>query len=270
MTHPLFDTRNPLKERLAADRPALGLFVLSGSPTVMEACSTFGLDWLLVDAEAAAVSPDDVLRSFQAVTGTGVAPLVRVPRLDHHLIGHMLDIGARGVLVPKVDSADMARAVVQAALYPPHGRRGVNPVRVSGYFHDVSAYLRTANEHAFVLVQIESREAVEAAGEIAAVPGIDGLFVGPGDLAVGLGQPGEVSGELMDHACARVLDAVRAVGKTAGIFAYSDELARRYLADGYRFVAIGNDLKMLRAGLQASLDEIGRSDATAHPDHLVA
>jgi 2-keto-3-deoxy-L-rhamnonate aldolase RhmA len=236
----------------------------------MEACSTFGLDWLLVDAEAAAVTQADVLRSFQAVTGTGVAPLVRVPRLDHHLVGHMLDIGAHGVLVPKVDSAEAARAVVQAALYPPLGKRGVNPVRASGYFHDVHAYLAAANEHALVLVQVESREAVEAADEIAAVPGIDGLFVGPGDLAVALGQPGDVTGPGMERACARVLDAARRAGKTAGIFAYTDELARRRLADGYRLVAIGNDLKMLRAGVEASLDQVRRSDDVVHPDHLVA
>lgn len=266
--HPLLDTGNPLKARLAAGRSALGLFVLSGSSTVMEACSTFGLDWLLVDAEAAAVSPDDILRSFQAVTGSGAAALVRVPRLDHHLIGHMLDIGAHGVLVPKIESAEMARAVVQAALYPPQGKRGVNPVRVSGYFHDIPAYLHAANARALVLVQIESREAVEAADEIAAVPGIDGLFVGPGDLAVALHQPGEVTGLRVERACAQVLHAARAAAKIAGIFAYSEELARRYLADGYQFIAIGNDLKMLRTGVQASLDEIKRSDA--HPDHLVS
>lgn len=256
MTHPLRERVNPVKRKIACGEVATGLFVLSGSPIVMEACSTFPLDWLLVDAEASPVSPETILHLFQAVSGSGVAPLVRVPQLDHHTIEHLLDLGAYGVLVPKVGSAAMARAAVQAAYYPPLGRRGINPVRVSGYFEDVPGYLRAANERTMVLAQIETVEGLDAAAEIAAVEGVDGLFLGPGDMAAELGQPGEVTGPAMDAASARVLEAARAHGKVAGVFAYSLELARRYVEDGFAFVAIGNDVKLLRAALTADLDAL--------------
>lgn len=251
--HPLLVSGNPVKAKLELGEPAFGLFMLSGSPLVMEACSTFPLDWLLVDAEASPVSTESILHLFQAVSGSGVAPLVRVPNLDHHIIEHLLDLGAFGVLVPKVSSPAMAEAVVQAAYYPPLGRRGINPVRVSGYFHDVPEYLRWANDRTLCLVQIETREGLACVEEIAAVEGVDGLFLGPGDMASELGQPGVVTGPAMDRASNAVLDAARRHGKVAGIFAYSVELARRYVADGFTFVAVGNDLKLLRSALAADL-----------------
>lgn len=256
MTHPLLQRRNPVKERLARGEVATGLFVLSGSAIVMEACSTFALDWLLVDAEASPVSGETILHLFQSVSGSGVAPLVRVPQLDHHTIEHLLDLGAYGVLVPKVNDAAMARAAAQAAYYPPKGRRGINPVRVSAYFEDVPGYLREANERTMVLAQIETVEGLAAADEIAAVDGIDGLFLGPGDMAAELGQPGDVTGPAMEDAAARVRDAARAHGKAAGVFAYSIELARRYVDDGFTFVAVGNDVKLLRAAITADLEAL--------------
>ena len=133
----------------------------------------------------------------------------------------------------------MARAVVEAAYYPPQGRRGVNPVRVSGYFGDVPGYLEAANEQTMCLVQIENREGLQCASELAAVEGIDGLFLGPGDMASQLGQPGLVTGPAMERAARTVLDAATAHGKVAGVFAYSTELAVRYIEQGFKFVAVG-------------------------------
>jgi 2-keto-3-deoxy-L-rhamnonate aldolase RhmA len=253
MTHPLFARGNRVKAMTARGETALGLFIVSASPIVMEACSTFALDWLLVDAEGSPVSNASILHMCQVLSGSPVVPLVRVPSLDQHAIEHVLDLGAFGVLVPKVSSVEAAAAVVRAAYYPPLGRRGVNPIRVSGYFGDVAGYLGTANERTMCLVQIETREALACAHEIAAVDGIDGLFLGPGDMASELGQPGEVTGPAMDRASAIVLAAATRSGKVAGIFAYSIELGRRYVREGFTFVAIGNDIKLLRSALTADL-----------------
>lgn len=256
MTHPLGRMANPVKERLLRKELTLGLFVLSGSAMVMEACATLPFDWLLVDAEASPVSNETILHLLQVTAGSGVAPFVRVPCLDHHTIEHVLDLGAFGVLVPKVDSPAMARAAVEAAYYPPLGRRGINPVRASGYFADVPGYLRHANQRTACLVQIETCDGLARADEIAAVPGVDALFVGPGDLASALGQPGDVTGPAMDEATRVVLKAARNHGKAAGIFAYSTELAQRYVCDGYTFVAVGNDLKHLRSALTDELQAV--------------
>ncbi|MGH8684076.1 MAG: HpcH/HpaI aldolase family protein [Nitrosospira sp.] len=254
--HRLLEHGNVVKEKLYRGEPSLGIFVLSCSPIVMELCSTLPLDWLLVDAEASPVSPETILHLFQAVSGSNIVPLVRVPSLDHHIIEHMLDLGAYGVLVPKVDSPEMARAAVEASFYPPRGRRGISPVRASGYFMDVPGHLMSANDRTMCFVQIETLAGLESVEQIAAVDGLDGLFVGPGDLASELGQPGEVTGPLMDEARARILRAAKAHGKIPGIFAYSADLARVYLNEGFSFVAIGNDLRLLRLGIAAELRQV--------------
>jgi 2-keto-3-deoxy-L-rhamnonate aldolase RhmA len=260
MSHPLFERENRVKHATARGEVMLGLFFLSGSPMLVETCSTLPLDWVLVDAEASPVSSETILQLFQALTGSGVVPLVRAPQLDHHIIEHLLDLGAFGVLVPKVSSVAMAEKAVQAAFYPPLGRRGINPVRASGYFADVPGYLRSANERTMCLVQIETREGLANADAIAAVEGIDGLFLGPGDMASELGQPGDVTGPAMDAAAATVLGAATNHGKVAGIFAYSRELARQYIGDGFTFVAIANEIKLLRSAVVEELAALRRPD----------
>ncbi len=246
-------THNPVRARLNSGEPALGLFLLSGSSQVAELLSTLSIDWLVVDMEASPISPREVIQVFQALHNTRVAPLVRVPVNSHHLIEQALDWGAHGVLVPKVDDADAARLVAAAARYPPHGRRGVNPVRASAYFADVGAYLSNANARTLCMVQVESVRAVENARAIAGVDGIDLLFIGAGDLAYSLGQPGQVTGPQMDTARRRVIDACLEHHKIPGIFAYSLELAEQYLVEGFRFVAFGNDYKLLREAASGSL-----------------
>lgn len=254
--HRLLEHGNIVKEKLYRGESSLGIFMLSCSPIVMELCSTLPLDWLLVDAEASPISPETILHLFQAVSGSNIVPMVRVPCLDRHLIEHMLDLGAYGVVVPKVDSPAMAKAAVEASFYPPRGRRGISPVRASGYFTDVPGHLMSANDRTMCFVQIETLAGLESVEQIAAVDGLDGLFIGPGDLASELGQPGKVTGPLMDEARARVLHAAKVHGKIAGIFAYSANLARVYLNEGFGFVAIGNDLKLLRSGITSELQQV--------------
>ncbi|MBK7756274.1 MAG: hypothetical protein IPI35_07665 [Deltaproteobacteria bacterium] len=143
---------------------------MSASSFLAEACSTLPLDWLMVDGEAGAFSKGDVLHMLQAMGGSDVTPMVRVSHLDRHTIEHALDVGAFGVLVPKVDTAEEAVDAARFCRFPPRGARGINPVRASGYFSDVPGYLAAANARTLCMVQIESAQAVENVNAIAAVP----------------------------------------------------------------------------------------------------
>lgn len=263
--HPLL-APGPSLSRAATGTPgpALGLFLLSGNSMIAELCGTLPLDWVVLDMEASPMSGPDALHMLQALTGSSCTPLVRVSRLDHHLIEHALDLGAAGVMVPKVDTPAQAEEAAAACRFPPEGRRGINPVRASGYFADVAGYLATANAATSCVVQIESARALENVEAIAAVPGVDALFLGMGDLACDLGQPGVMTGPAMDTARAAVLRAAQEHGKLAGIFAYTPELARQYADEGFTLIAFGNEIKLLRDAVVAGLDGL-RGPGTEAP-----
>ncbi len=268
--HPLLRRRR----RTALPKPLepglLGLFLLWAEPGIAELCGLLPVDFVVIDMEAGALSRSDVLRMLQALSGWPASSLVRVPSHEQHVLEHALDIGAHGVLVPKVNTAEEARAIAVATRFPPAGRRGVNPVRASGYFGDLAGYFSQANDTALCFVQIETGAAVDNAGAIAAVPGIDGLFIGMGDLAMALGQPGDVTGALIDRARKEVLTAARMHGKLVGAFAYGVDVARTYRAEGFDMIAIGNDVKLLRESIErtlASVREVGCPPLPA-PDDL--
>lgn len=249
-----------LRERLT-DRAALGLFLLTASPLVAEVCSTLPLDWLVLDMEAAPVDRRDALAFLQAVRpGAHGAPVpfVRTACREHTHVEQLLDLGFLGLIIPKVHDRAAALASVAAARYPPLGSRGINPVRASGYFSDVPRYLHEANQGVSLFVQIESREAVANCSDIASVEGIDGLFVGMGDLAMSLGQPGDVTGPAMEDALTCVLEACRRHRKIPGVFAYNPQLGRQYVAAGFRFVAVGNDVGALRQGVSEIVRAVTR------------
>jgi 2-keto-3-deoxy-L-rhamnonate aldolase RhmA len=242
MTLPLQRFGSGLRERLAAG-PAYGLFLVSGNAMLAEAAGYTGVDWVVLDMEGGAMTKVDALHQAQALTGTPVTTIVRVPRLDRHDIEHALDLGVAGVMVPKVDRVEDAELAARCTRYPPEGARGVNPVRASAYYSAADGYYASANREVVCIVQIESREALQNAEKIARVPGIDALFIGANDLAMDLGQPGNTSGPAFDEACRTVLDACAGAGKPAGIFASSTKSARQYAKDGFRFIAIGNEVK---------------------------
>lgn len=243
MPHPLTN----VQQRLQGDGPWPGMFLVAGSALFAEASSLLDLDWIAIDMEAAPMTKVDSLHMLQAVSASSVIALVRVPKLDRHLIEHALDQGAHGVIVPKIESAEDAAAAVDACRFPPAGSRGVNPIRASAYFTNLSAYFEEANDRTMCAVQIETRRGLEAATEIAAVPGVDIVFIGVGDLAMSLGQPGVADGSSMDEACDRILRATLAAGKIPGIFAYSDELAVQHIDAGFKLIAIGNEIKLFMA-----------------------
>jgi 2-keto-3-deoxy-L-rhamnonate aldolase RhmA len=241
--------------------PALaGLFLLWPEPGIAELAALLGVDFVVIDMEAGAFGRAEVMRLVQVLSGWPVTTLVRVASHEPHVIEHVLDIGAHGVMVPKVNSVAEAEAVARTTRFPPQGRRGVNPARASAYFGDLPGYFGRVNDEVLCVVQIETGEAVAEAQKIAAVPGIDGLFLGMGDLAMDLGQPGIVTGSQMDQARSAVLDAARSNGVLAGAFAYGDDVARAYRREGFDLIAIGNDIKLLRESIATALRTFREGD----------
>jgi 2-keto-3-deoxy-L-rhamnonate aldolase RhmA len=232
------------------------LFLLWGEPGIAELCGQLSVEFVVIDMEAGALGRPEVLRMAQAISQSQTTILVRVPSHAQNAIEHCLDIGAHGVLVPKVNTVEEARNVAAAARYPPTGMRGVNPVRVSGYFDDLTGYFKAANNTSLCIVQVETELAVRNADSIAATEGIDGLFIGMGDLAMDLGQPGEVVGPRIDDARAAVLAATERHGKLVGAFAYGEDLAIRYVADGFDMVAVANDIKIMREGIEKTISAV--------------
>lgn len=236
----------------ASDRPLAGMWVCSGSALVAEICAGSGLDWVLIDMEHSPNGLESVLAQLQAVAATTATPLVRVPIGDVVTIKQVLDLGAQNLLVPMISSAAEAREVVEAVRYPPRGRRGVGSALArSARWNRVEDYLRDADRHISLFVQVETAEGVEAAAEIAAVDGVDGVFVGPSDLAASMGVLGQQTHPDVTAAVLRAFAAVRAAGKPVGVNAFDPAVAQSYLDAGAAFVLVGADVALLARGSEA-------------------
>jgi 4-hydroxy-2-oxoheptanedioate aldolase len=236
----------------AASRPLAGMWVCTGSPLVAEICAGSGLDWVLIDMEHSPNGLESTLAQLQAVAAYPVTPLVRVPIGDVVAIKQVLDLGAQNLLVPMISSPEEARAVVEAVRYPPRGRRGVGSALArSARWNRVDDYLADADAHVSVFVQIETAEGVDAAAEIAAVDGVDGVFVGPSDLAASLGVLGQQTHPDVTAAVLSAFDAVRATGKPVGVNAFDPTVAQSYLDAGASFVLVGADVALLARGSEA-------------------
>jgi 2-keto-3-deoxy-L-rhamnonate aldolase RhmA len=245
------DIDHPVRTRLGSGEAAIGIGVraLLGVE-VARAMRTAGYDWLFLDLEHGAMSLQTASQIAVAALDAGIAPLVRVPRGDLSLAARALDNGALGVVMPHVDSAEEARAIVQALKFPPAGRRSIggNAPQLGFRTAELARSTGTLNDALLTVVMIESAQALANAGSIAAVPGIDVLLLGANDLGADLGVHG-------DAADPRIADAVRVVAtacaahrKWAGIAGVADDdLLVRYARQGARFVLAGMDFNILMA-----------------------
>ena len=240
---------NPLKQALAERRAQIGLWQSLANPYSAEICADTGYDWLLFDGEHAPNTIQTLLAQLQAVAPYPVEPVARVPVGEAAIIKQYMDIGFRSLLVPMVESAEQARHLVAATRYPPRGIRGVaSAVSRAAGFGTKPGYLATAHEDACLILQIESRAGLEAIEAIAAVDGVDALFIGPSDLAAALGHLGDPRHEAVQAAIAGAVERISRAGKPCGIFALSPEDARQWLAKGVCFVSVGTDLGLLARG----------------------
>ncbi|MGH3745307.1 MAG: HpcH/HpaI aldolase family protein, partial [Mycobacteriales bacterium] len=245
---------NPtFRHRLAeASRPLAGMWVCSGSPILAEICAGAGLDWLLIDMEHSPSGLQSVLVQLQAVAAYPVTPLVRVSSGDNVALKQVLDLGAQNILVPMVSTPRDAQDVVAAVRYPPRGRRGVGSALArSGRWNRVESYLGDADEHVSLFVQVETVEGVDNAAAIAAVEGVDGVFVGPSDLAASMGLLGQQTYPDVVAAVLRAFDAVRAEGVPVGVNAFDPARAQAYLDAGADFILVGADVSLVARGSEA-------------------
>jgi 4-hydroxy-2-oxoheptanedioate aldolase len=248
---------NRLKSALAEGRPQIGLWQSLASSMTAEICAGAGYDWLLFDGEHAPNTIQTLLAQLQAVSAYPIEAVARPPAGDPVLIKQYLDIGFRSLLIPMVGSAEQARLLVSATRFPPAGIRGVAGLTRASGFGTKPGYLARAHEDICLILQIESRAGLEAIEDIAAVDGVDALFIGPGDLAGALGHLGDSGRPVVRAAITDALARAQKAGKATGIFATSVEDAKQNAAMGVRMISIGTDIGLLAssaARLRKSLD----------------
>ena len=241
---------NTFKQRLKAEQQ-IGLWVGLADPYCAELAANAGFDWLLLDAEHAPNDLRALLGQLQAVAAYPGHPIVRPPIGDAVLIKQLLDIGAQTLLVPMVESAEQAAELVRAMHYPPKGIRGVGAALArASRWNNIATYLAEADEQMCLLVQVESLKGLENLDAIAAVEGVDGVFIGPADLSAAMGHRGNPGHPEVQAAIEDAIARIRAAGKAAGILSADEKLARRYLELGCAFVAVGVDTSLLMRSLK--------------------
>lgn len=259
-----------LRDRMAdADRALFGGWICSGSPVMAEIMAGSGLDWLMIDMEHGPSSLESVQVQLQVAAAYDVATAVRVPANDAVWIKQVLDLGARTIMVPMVSSAAEAEEAVAHASYPPRGHRGVGSALArSGRWNRVEGYLQTAADHVSVIVQVETLAGVDDARAIAEVDGVDGVFVGPSDLAASMGFIGQQTHPDVTAAVARAFEAVAAAGKPVGVNAFDSETARGYAEAGAGFLLVGADVSLAARGAEALAQAfVPDTDRTGRPSY---
>lgn len=237
---------NQFKKRLVNGEKQIGLWAALASPYCAEICAGAGFDWLLLDGEHAPNDVRSLLVQLQAIAPYDVTPVVRPPMSDCTLIKQYLDIGAQTLLLPMIDDAEQAASVVCATRYPPRGMRGVGSgLARAARWSRVPNYLEKADDEICVLVQVESKMGIENLDAIATVPGVDGVFVGPSDLAAAYGYIGQTTHPDVVEIIDRAIAVIRKKGKAAGILAVDEAVARRYIELGCSFIAVGTDVGLL-------------------------
>lgn len=247
--------KNILKERVKAGEQVYGTWITVESPITAEMMSSMGFDYFVIDTEHAPLDMRMAQTLMQAMRpDTKTTPIVRVWWNDLVQIKRALDIGAHGILVPYVNTAEEAEMAVKATRYGPDGIRGCGPRRAAMFDPD---YLKTADAEIMVIVQIETKEAVSNIEEICAVEGVDATYIGPADLSASHGHLGNMSHPDVQVAIDKVYDATRAAGLATGIHEASGASIPERMAKGYNIVTLGNDLVYMRKGVQAQLKELG-------------
>ena len=246
------------RARLLGGELLIGPVVTLPTPEVAEILAGIGFDWLFVDTEHSPMGMRDAQALLQAA-GPRCPGLVRVPAGDEVWIKKALDIGASGLIVPQVHSAEQAERVVSLCKYPPQGSRGVGVARAQGYGSRFGEYVATANEQLAVVIQAESAEAVRNIGSIAGVPGIDAVLVGPYDLSASLGKPGDLSDPDVHGAIATVTETCLNAGVRLGAFGADATAVRPFIDQGFTLIAAGIDTLFLSGAASDLLSALAPS-----------
>jgi 4-hydroxy-2-oxoheptanedioate aldolase len=243
--------KNAFKAALAAGKLQIGLWSSLCSNIAADIVSDCGFDWILLDTEHSPNEIPDLVGQLQAIRGGTATPIIRPAWNEAVLAKRALDIVAQTLLFPYVQNVEEAKRAVASTRYPPHGVRGVSVAARASRYGRTPGYLGKANSEICVLVQVETREAMNELEAIARVEGVDGVFIGPSDLAASLGQLGNPAHADVQAAIHDAVKRLKAVGKPAGILTSNEEEARRYIEWGYLFVAVGSDVGLLARNADA-------------------
>ncbi len=248
--------RNAIKEKLEKGMTVFGIFQSMASPAVSEILANRAFDWILVDMEHGMMDMETSGALFAAIDQGGPTPLVRVAGNDQATIKRALDAGAMGIMIPLVNSREEALRAVSYCKFSPAGVRGLGPGRASLYGVRLAEYSAIADSEVLVILQAEHKDAVGHIDEIASVPGMDILFVGPYDLACSMGYASQPGHPDVEEAIARVLGAALKAKVVPGIFCMNAEAAKKRAAPGFRFIAIGLDSVYLDSSIREALEKL--------------
>lgn len=242
---------NPFKAALKANKIQLGCWSSFAHPYPLEMVATAGFDWIVIDGEHAPNDLQTITAQLQVLEGKHAHAVVRIPTGNDWLVKQVLDAGAQTVLVPMVDTAEQAAELVRAMRYPPHGIRGAGAAgaRASG-FGAITDYVQTANDEVCLIVQVETRRGMKNLDAILAVEGVDGVFIGPADLAADMGHPGNSDAEDVKDAIKEMLGRIKASDKAAGILGVSEAATQNYVDWGAEFLAVGVDVGVFTAAIR--------------------
>jgi 2-dehydro-3-deoxyglucarate aldolase len=245
---------NPFRQDLRAGKKLIGCWASLASHITTEILGYAGFDWILIDGEHAPNDFQSFITQLMALKDSPSAPVVRPQWAEPVIIKRLLDIGFYNFLMPFIESGEQARSVIAATRYPPQGIRGVGTAHRSNRYGYVPDYFSRINDNISVMVQIESVKALKNIDDIAAVDGVDGLFIGPSDLSAGLGHFGQPSHPEVQQAMETIVKSAKAHGKPTGILAPVEKDARHYLEMGMSFVAVGGDVGLFKTASKALCD----------------
>lgn len=243
--------RNSFKHALAGGRQQIGLWSSLSSHYTVEVIAGAGYDWILLDMEHSPNDLESLLAQLQAAAAYPTHPVVRVPWNDAVIVKRVLDVGAQSILVPYVSTVAEAKSAVAATRYPPAGVRGVAGTTRATRFGRIAGYAKKAHEEICVLVQVETKQALDNLEAICAVEGVDGVFIGPADLHASLGYPGETANPQILPLIEEAMRRIRKAGRAPGYLSPVEADAKKMLAAGAQFVAVGADVGVLARGAEA-------------------
>lgn len=241
---------NAFKRALRERRRQVGFWLTLASTTATEIAAGAGFDWLLIDMEHSANELPDVQDHLRAAVGGTAEPVVRIPWNEPVTVKRMLDIGARSLMFPYVQSAEEARRAVAATRYPPHGIRGFAGAARGSQYGRIKDYAQKIHDEICVIVQVETPEAIAAIPAIAAVEGVDGVFIGPNDLAANMGHLGNMFAPAVVASVGAGMQAINAAGKAAGLLNFREDEARDWFRQGFTFIAVAGDAAMMARGTE--------------------
>ena len=242
--------QNAFKRALTAGKPQIGLWSSLSSSYTVEVIAGAGFDWLLLDMEHSPNDLESLLAQLQAAAPYASHPVVRVPWNDMVTIKRVLDAGAQSLLVPYVQNAAEAKAAVANTRYPPAGVRGVAGTTRATRFGRIKDYAKRAHEELCVLVQLETKPALDEIEKVAAIDGVDGIFIGPADLHASMGYAGETANAAVMPLIEDAMRRIRRAGKAPGYLSPVEADAKRMLGAGAQFVAVGADVGLLARGAE--------------------